>query len=161
MDSPITAVESESLEQLAQAIDTKLETLTPAQVRFCIAIAAGEEKAKAYQMAGYKNRNPRVSAWRLWGKPHIKEAVALLRRRYAMENGIGLAWKRQRVIDAINLAESEGQPSPMISGVRLLAELDGDIGNVTTAAGIEITIVTGVDRGEPKGIDQGVMIENQ
>jgi hypothetical protein len=150
---PETAVETKNLKDLEVNIRDHLLSMKIEHVRFTLAYASGEDQGKSYLMAGYTNHTPEVAARRLLCRDDVKYAVYLLRRRYALENGLGLAYKRQRAIDAINLAEREKQPNSMISGIRLLAEMDGDIGKVTTAGGVEITIVTGVDR--------GVTIENE
>ena len=122
---------SADIDQLDSLIDAALESLTSRQRKFAEIYAAGDNGSSADIKAGYSVNRAKHTAYRLAtnGHPKVHKAIALLRKRHALEHGIPAAWKRkklQEIADAASDPTQDGyQPGSAVRAVNELNLMDG------------------------------------
>ncbi|MCP4996421.1 MAG: hypothetical protein GY934_22000 [Gammaproteobacteria bacterium] len=154
----------EELTELDVAIDAAMEQLTVRQQHFAMLVAAGKPAEPAAVEAGYAKTTARAQAHRTLAAVGIRTCVELLRKKYALEHGWSIQWKRRQLEQILERAHSEEShaksASAAVKVMRTILELDGNIKHQSNNTGdnVIVTIHTGVPR-QDRAMDAVVVLE--
>lgn len=92
----------------------------PRRELFCQKIVSGSSREEAYQQAGYKGKNAKLSSWRVAALPEIKARIKVLMERSAQRAELSRKDILERILEDWETSRKLGQMASALKAGELI-----------------------------------------
>lgn len=132
--------------------------MTAEQAKFVYFVAKlNMPHAAAVEHAGFKTANPGIVAARLLKTPHIREAIAIEKEKFAKDNAMSKKRVLDGLLEAVELAKTVADPHALTGAWREIGKMCGYY--EPTRHKIDVTVNGNVTLEKLKGLTDAELLE--